>query len=316
MRFPSIKPLIVIICLFMAACSEPRTQSIRIGTNVWPGYEPLYLARELGYLNENTIHLVEYTSASQVLKSYRNGLLDAAALTLDEAIVLLEAGEDFRVILVMDISNGADALLGQASLKSIDELKGKRIGVEHTALGAYFLYRIIELTALDKQDITVISQEVNQHVRAFKEKQIDAVITFDPARSEIIENGGTVLFDSAQIPGEIVDVLIVRAEKVKLFEKNIYDLKQAWFKAVDNIQNNPTKYAKTIDKRMRVGEKNVMSMFDDLDFPNKEKNDFLLNPKEENSLVFSSKKMAKIMSENGLIGSAVDTEVMFMEVAK
>jgi len=316
MRFTSIKLLIVIICLFMAACSEPRTQALRIGTNVWPGYEPLYLARELGYLNENTIHLVEYTSASQVLKSYRNGLLDAAALTLDEAIVLLEAGEDFRVILVMDISNGADALLGQASLKSIDELKGKRIGVEHTALGAYFLYRIIELTALDKQDITVISQEVNQHVRAFKEKQIDAVITFDPARSEIIENGGTVLFDSAQIPGEIVDVLIVRAEKVKLFEKNIYDLKQAWFKAVDNIQNNPTKYAKTIDKRMRVGEKNVMSMFDDLDFPNKEKNDFLLNPKEENSLVFSSKKMAKIMSENGLIGSAVDTEVMFMEVAK
>ena len=316
MRFPSIKLLIVIICLFMAACSEPRTQALRIGTNVWPGYEPLYLARELGYLNENTIHLVEYTSASQVLKSYRNGLLDAAALTLDEAIVLLEAGEDFRLILVMDISNGADALLGQASLKSIDELKGKRIGVEHTALGAYFLYRIIELTALDKQDITVISQEVNQHVRAFKEKQIDAVITFDPARSEIIENGGTVLFDSAQIPGEIVDVLIVRAEKVKLFEKNIYDLKQAWFKAVDNIQNNPTKYAKTIDKRMRVGEKNVMSMFDDLDFPNKEKNDFLLNPKEENSLVFSSKKMAKIMSENGLIGSVVDTEVMFMEVAK
>jgi len=316
MRFLSIKPLIVIFCLFIAACSEPNTQALRIGTNVWPGYEPLYLARELGYFNENDIRLIEYTSASQVLKAYRNGLLDSAAVTLDEAIVLLEAGEDFRIILTMDVSNGADSLLGQASIKTVDELRGKRIGVEHTALGAYFLYRIVELTALEKQDITIVSQEVNQHVRAFKEKQVDAVITFDPARSEIIENGGNVLFDSSQIPGEIVDVLIVRAEKIELFENNINELKQAWFKAVGNIQNNPNKYAKMIDKRMRVGEENVMSMFNGLDFPDKERNDFLLNVMEEKSLVFSSKKMAKIMFEDSLIGSVVDTNSMFKSVAK
>jgi NitT/TauT family transport system substrate-binding protein len=316
MRFLSIKPLIVIICLFMAACSEPNTQTLRIGTNVWPGYEPLYLARELGYFNKNDIRLIEYTSASQVLKAYRNGLLDSAAITLDEAIVLREAGEDFRIVLAMDESNGADALLGQASLKSIDELKGKRIGVEHTALGAYFLYRIIELTALDKNDITIVSQEVNQHVRAFKEKQVDAVITFEPARSEIIENGGNVLFDSTQIPGEIIDVLIVRAEKIKLFEKNIDGLKRGWFKAVGKMQNSPNEYAKTIDKRMRVGEKNVMAMFEGLAFPDKEKNEFLLNSMEGESLIHSSRKMAKIMSESGLIGSIVDTDVMFKPVVK
>jgi len=316
MRFLSKNLLIVIIWLFMSACSEPNKQTLRIGTNVWPGYEPLYLARELGYFNKDDVRLIEYTSTSQVLKAYRNGLLDSAALTLDEAIILLEAGEDFRIVLAMDESNGADALLGQVSLKSIDELKGKRIGVEHTALGAYFLYRIIELTALDKKDITVVSLEVNQHVRAFKERQIDAVITFDPARSEIIQNGGNVLFDSSQIPGEIVDVLIVRAEKLKLFEKNIDYLKYSWFKAVDNIQRAPNKYAKMIDKRMRVGEENVMSMFEGLAFPDKEKNEFLLNSTEGKSLLVSSKKMAKIMTENGLIDSIVDTDVMFKVMAK
>jgi len=316
MRFLSIKLLIVTVCLFMAACSEPNKQTLRIGTNVWPGYEPLYLARELGYLNKDAIRLIEYTSTSQVLKAYRNGLLDSAALTLDEAIILLEAGEDFRIVLAMDESSGADALLGQVNIKSIEDLKGKRVGVEHTALGAYFLYRIIELTVLDKKDITVVSQQVNQHVRAFKENKIDAVITFDPARSEIIENGGNVLFDSTQVPGEIVDVLIVRAEKMKLFKKNIDDLKHSWFKAVGKIQSSPNKYAKTIDKRMRVGEENVMSMFEGLVFPDKEKNDFLLTSMEGKSLILSSRKMAKIMSENGLIGSIVDTDIMFKSIAK
>ncbi len=117
------KQFMMLFCLFAAACSEPRIQTLRIGTSVWPGYEPLYLARELGYLKTDEVDLLEYTSASQVLRAYKNGLLDAAAITLDEAIKLLEGGEDFRVILVMDVSNGADVLLGQASLKSIDDLK-------------------------------------------------------------------------------------------------------------------------------------------------------------------------------------------------
>ena len=312
----SFKSLLVSLCLLIAACSEPNIQTLRIGTNVWPGYEPLYLARDLGYFNEHEIRLIEYTSASQVIKAYRSGLLDAAAVTLDEAIRLLETGEDFRVILAMDISNGADALLGQASVKSINDLKGKRIGVEHTALGAYFIHRVIEISPLEKQDITIVPLEVQQHERAFKEKQVDAVVTFEPARSKIMGNGGNVLFDSSRIYGEIVDVLILRKEKKHLFEKNINELRLAWFKAVGNIQSNPGKYAKSIDKRMRIGEENVMSVFEGLIFPNKEENEFFLDAGGEKSLSFSARKMAKIMFENGLIRSHVDTDIMFESFTK
>lgn len=199
------KQLIMLLCLLLAACTEPRMQTLRIGTNVWTGYEPLYLARELDYLKKGEVDLLEYASASQVLNAYKNGLLDAAAVTLDEAIKLLEGGEDIRVILAMDVSNGADALLGQASLKSIDDLKGKRIGVEHNALGAYFIHRVIELSEIEKQDITIVPLEVHQHERASNEKDIDVIVTFDPVRNTIIQMGGNVLFDSSQISGEIVD---------------------------------------------------------------------------------------------------------------
>ena len=305
------KSLVVLVCVLMAACSEPPTQTLRIGTNVWPGYEPLYLARELGYFKDEEIRLVEYTSASQVIKAYRNGLLDAAALTLDEAISLYDSGENVRVVLAMDVSDGADALLGQATLKSLEDIKGKKIGVEHTALGAYFVARIVEFLDLDKKDISIVPLEVNQHERAFKEKQVDAVITFDPARSKIIEGGGKVLFDSSQIPGEIVDVLIVRAEKLEMFESNIRNLKWAWFKAVKNIQHTPEKFASVIDKRMRVGEENVKHVFDGLAFPDKDENLLLLSKTAEKGLHASSQKMAEIMYENGLISKQVSTGDMF-----
>ena len=63
---------------------------ILLGTNVWPGYEPLYLARSLGYWDDSSVKLVEYSSASQVIRAFRNDAIHIAALTLDEVLLLKE----------------------------------------------------------------------------------------------------------------------------------------------------------------------------------------------------------------------------------
>ena len=60
---------------------------LRIGTNVWTGSEPLYLARDLGYLDPRTVQLVEYPSASEVLRAFRNQAIDGAVISLDEVLV-------------------------------------------------------------------------------------------------------------------------------------------------------------------------------------------------------------------------------------
>ena len=64
-------------------CQKPP-QSLRLGTNVFPGYELLYLARDLGFYKGKPIHMVELTSASEVQHALRTDNLEAAALTLDE----------------------------------------------------------------------------------------------------------------------------------------------------------------------------------------------------------------------------------------
>ncbi len=50
----------------LAACDRQPEPPLRIGTNVWIGSEPLYLARELGKLDPAVVQLVEYPSASEV----------------------------------------------------------------------------------------------------------------------------------------------------------------------------------------------------------------------------------------------------------
>ena len=108
-------------------------EPLAVGTNVWPGYEPLYLARNLGYYNDS-IRLVEYSSATEVLRAIRNKLIDVATLTLDEVLLLRQSGVDVRSVLVTDISNGGDVIVARPGIETLADLKGRKVGVESTAL--------------------------------------------------------------------------------------------------------------------------------------------------------------------------------------
>src|SRR3954469_24694728 len=74
----------VVLLLAMSGCARGPEPALRIGTNVWIGCEPLYLARELGNLDPATVQLVEYPSASEVLRAYRNQAIDGMVISLDK----------------------------------------------------------------------------------------------------------------------------------------------------------------------------------------------------------------------------------------
>ena len=91
---------------------------LRIGTNVWIGSEPLYLARELGKLDPAAVQLVEYPSASEVLRAFRNQAIDGMVISLDELFGLAVDGLQPRVVLVVDVSHGADVVVGRPGTRS------------------------------------------------------------------------------------------------------------------------------------------------------------------------------------------------------
>ena len=72
--------------LTLAACGEPVVPPITVGMNPWVGYDPLVLARDRGLADAKQLRVVELASASETLRHLRNGLLDAATLTLDETL--------------------------------------------------------------------------------------------------------------------------------------------------------------------------------------------------------------------------------------
>lgn len=260
--------------LWLTACDQatsPR-QTLVVGTNVWPGYEPLYLARKLGFFGVPDIKLAEYSSATQVLRAFRNGAIQVAALTLDEALLLRESGIDVCVILITDISNGGDVILVAPGIDDLKNLKGKRIAVENTALGAYVLARALQRAEIALADISVVSREIDEHESAVARQEVDAVVTFEPVRSRLLARGMTEVFDSSMIPGEIVDVLVVRRETLTSRSGQLTLLLEGWFKALRYFEEQPASAAKHMSPRLQMVPNEVLASYQGLLLPGLEEN--------------------------------------------
>jgi NitT/TauT family transport system substrate-binding protein len=88
----------IALLLPLVGCMREPESALRIGTNVWIGSEPLYLARELGRLDAATVQLVEYPSASEVLRAFRNQAIDGMVISLDELFELAVDGFRPRIM--------------------------------------------------------------------------------------------------------------------------------------------------------------------------------------------------------------------------
>ncbi len=96
----------LLLALCLAACTPAPQAPLVVGTVPWVGTEPLFLARERG-LFPTSVHLVEYLSSVQELRAFHNGVIDAAVVTLEEAVHLEALQQQARVVLVLETAPGA-----------------------------------------------------------------------------------------------------------------------------------------------------------------------------------------------------------------
>lgn len=268
--------VIGVLALIMAGCTPQPPPPLRIGTNVWPGYEPLYLARDLGYLDGSPVQLVEYDSATDVVRAFLNHAIEAAALTLDEALLLADLGREPRVVLVMDFSHGADVILGHADMQRLTDLKGRRIGVESGALGAYVLTRALQQGGMSLGEVSVVPMPVSEHEHAFLRREVDAVVTFEPVRTRLLKHGAARLFDSREIAGEIVDVLVVRRDYLEREPGVVKRLLRDWFRALAYLEAQPDDAAERMARREGVSAAEFLAALQLLRIPGQRENRRLL----------------------------------------
>jgi NitT/TauT family transport system substrate-binding protein len=295
------------VALALTGCAREPESALRIGTNVWIGSEPLYLARELGTLDPKAVQLVEYPSASEVLRAFRNEAIDGMVISLDELFGLAADGLQPRIILVVDVSHGADAVVGRPGMRTMKDLKGKRVAVESGALGAFVLSRALALSGMQARDVKVVPLESNEQPGAFVKGQVDAAVTFDPYRDQLLRAGARTLFDSTQIPGEIVDVVAVRASVLERQPKAVQALLSGWVAAIDYLGREPQDAARRMGIRQQTTGEQFLKALKGLHIPSREENLKMLAGVQP-ELVVSGRRLMALMLEARLLRAPLEIE--------
>lgn len=251
---------ILVLMGALAADAEP----IRIGTNIWPGFEPLYLARELKLFPEDSVRLLQFRSGSQVMLALETASIDAGTLTMDEVVTLVSGGTSLTVVLAVDTSNGGDSIIAQPKITEMSGLRGARVAVEDTALGAYFLHRALKESGMSVTDIDATRLDITRHTAAFRRGEVAASVCYEPIRGRLLALGGKELFSSEQIPGEIIDVVVVRSEAVADFTDTLRQIGEAWDAALDYMVTDPEKAYEILGRRMGLDSEGVRHAYEGL----------------------------------------------------
>lgn len=249
-----------------SGCSAPPPL-LRIGAHGWPGYQPMFLADELGLLPGGLLRLVEVPSASASLRALAAGTLDGAGLTLDEVLSARAHGLMLRSVAVLDVSKGADVLLGRPGVDTLAQLRGLRVGVEQKATGALMLDAALVRAGLQPADVRQVPLAFGEHAQALRSGRVEAVVTFEPVRSQLLADGARLLFSSAEVPGLIVDVLAVRPDLRPAQGDALRALVAGSLRAHDALQRDGAALAPRLSARLRLPAAAVLDAFGQLDLP-------------------------------------------------
>ncbi len=120
---------VVLSLVLLTSCDKPSRPPLVFGAKTAPAYEPLYLARELGYLPTDQVRLAEYANTGEVALAFRNHSVHLAGVTLEEALTLRRDVPDLKIVLVLGQSRSAGQVLDVVVARDED------IGDYHREMG-------------------------------------------------------------------------------------------------------------------------------------------------------------------------------------
>ena len=298
--------LLVLSLLLLTSGCSPSPEPVRIASPVWIGNELLFLARSRGWLDEDLVTLRETEASSESLKLLARGDVDGATLTLNEVLLARQDGIPLTIILVLDISVGADVVLAAEPMANLASLRGMRVGFEHGTVGELMMMQALRSAGLDTDDIEAIDIPADRHVAAWSDGLVDVIVTYEPWASRIRAMDAVPVFDSREIPEYIVDVLAIRSDRMgRSRDQALRQLVTAQLRSLEQFQRNPQDAAFRMSPRLNLPVAEVLPAFRGLVLPDKAANHRLLSGRDA-ELLPSARALMAFKIEQGLLEAEDD----------
>ncbi len=249
-------------------CSPPAP--LRLVGHPWPGHELFFLAQQLGYLPAlPLLQLQETTTLQESVQRLRESRADGALLPLSEVLQLRDEGLNLQVVLVLDVSRGADMLLLQPGLRGLTALRGQRVGVDPNSQSTLMLQLALEQAGLKADDVQVERLPYAQHERAWERHDIQALVTHEPVAGRLLARGAHPALNTRQLPDTLFHVLAVRSDALPVHGDTLRAALAGYLQALDYQRRNPWDAAYRMAPRLQLSAEALLEALRGLEQPDR-----------------------------------------------
>ncbi|PKA38883.1 putative urea ABC transporter substrate-binding protein [Rhizobium sullae] len=203
------------------AFAAPKTD-FKVAWSIYVGWMPWGYANDHGIVKKWAdkygikIEVIQFNDYVESMNQYTAGAFDAVTLTnMDGLSIPAAGGVDTTAVIVGDFSNGNDAVILKDKA-SLADVKGQNVNLVEFSVSHYLFARALESLKLTEQDVKIVNTSDADMVAAYKTADVTAIVTWNPLVATILEDPtAKKVFDSAQIPGEIIDLMVANSGVLK-----------------------------------------------------------------------------------------------------
>jgi NitT/TauT family transport system substrate-binding protein len=184
-------------------------------------------------------------SLGELSKDYVAGKMQGRANLTLEAVNEHLQGLDHKIVLAIDYSNGADAIVARKDVLTVKDFQGKRVGYEPNTLEEFFVVWALNENGLNLSDVVPVYGNPEETVRLLTEGKLDVAVSHEPFLSRFISESSDfhTVFTSADAPGLITDVLTFRTDFIEAHPETIQAILLAYFKGLRVWKEHPEEAA-------------------------------------------------------------------------
>lgn len=240
----------VITAFILLAVLSPMSASakdkFKVAWSIYAGWMPWDYGDKAGIVKKWAdkygidIDVVQVNDYIESINQYTAGGFDGCVMTNMDALTIPAAGGvDSTALIVGDFSNGNDGVVLKGKDKKLEDIKGQKVNLVELSVSHYLLARGLDTIDMSEKDVTVVNTSDADIVAAFNTPDVTSVVTWNPLLSEVTAMPDTSeVFNSSQIPGEIIDMMVVNSDTLKENPKLGKALTGAWYEIMATMSKD------------------------------------------------------------------------------
>lgn len=223
--------------------SAHAAQPLKIGYSDWPGWVAWQVAIDKGWFKEAGVPVdFEWFDYSASMDAFSAGKIDAVLMTNGDALVTGAAGGKSVMVMLTDYSNGNDMIVAKPGIKSLKELKGKKVAVEEGLVEHLLLLNGLKKAGMKESDVTLVNAKTNEMPQVLASGDVAAIGAWQPIAGQTMKAvpGSRPVYTSANEPGLIYDVLAVNPASAKQHKAEWLKVVKVWDRVVKYINDPKT----------------------------------------------------------------------------